>query len=276
MPELPYELERAIFELALRSNRKDAAFRLTLSLVARRVQFWVDLIFYELVSISNEERADKFVDFIASNLKPPGFFTAVKTLCIVNSVTGAQACAILSACTEVQLLACWVDCTDYPELPILIGRLSLRRLSIELTHFSKIPLVPSTWLLSLTHLDLVVWEPSLRASELSNVSRLPAVTHVSVTSSKVGPEHATIVCSLCPELQLLVVMDDSNGTDDEDNDFLFDSRIVVEDEPQNIIEDWEAPYFGLPDIWSRAEAVLEQRKALAVSVGSPAISDWFL
>lgn len=38
--DLPIELEREIFQLALRSNRDDAAVKLALSLVARRVQFW--------------------------------------------------------------------------------------------------------------------------------------------------------------------------------------------------------------------------------------------
>ncbi|KAJ7498849.1 hypothetical protein FB451DRAFT_12690 [Mycena latifolia] len=261
MPELPPELEREIFELALRTNRQDAAFKLTLSLVARRVQFWVDLAFYEMVTISHETQATKFVKLIASKLKPPDFFTAVKILCLPYSVTGEQACAILSACTKVQMLACWVDCTDSPELPLLVSRLPLRRLSIEYQHFLEIPVVASTWLSNLTHVDLVLWDFGLSDIDLSTLSRLPRVTHVALPLYRTASAHAAIVCSSCPNLRVLVIISDPNREEDTDpaQNYLFDPRIVVEAGPTNIIQDWEALYFGLPDLWSYAEDAIAQR-----------------
>ncbi|KAJ7095448.1 hypothetical protein B0H15DRAFT_946839 [Mycena belliarum] len=262
MPDLPPELEREIFELALKSNH-NAASKLALSLVARRVQCWVDLAFYEMVTILHESHAAKFVDLIESNLKPPGFFVAVKILCLPYSVTAEQACAILSVCTEVQLLACWVDYNDALELPPLVGRLPLRRLSVEFRHFLKIPLVPSAWFSDLTHLDLVLWDyaDDLPQMDLSALSRLPRVTHVAMQAFRTGPEHAAVVCASCPNLRVLVMITYQDHDDtDPTPDYLFDPRIVVQEGPSLITRDWEAPYFDWPDMWSQAEDVLEERR----------------
>ncbi|KAJ7665558.1 hypothetical protein B0H17DRAFT_1336549 [Mycena rosella] len=260
MPELPRELEREIFELALLCDRKDAALKLALSLVARRVQFWVDLVFYKMVTISNEKDAEKFAKLIASSLKPPGFFAAVKTLCIPYKVTAGQACAILSACTGVQFLACWIDSKNCPELPLLLCRLPLRRLSVEFQHLLKIPLVPSAWFSNLTHLELVIWENSgVPELDFSTLGRLPSITHVALPSAQTGPTHAAVVCSSCPNLQVLVIIRDPFN--DQVEDYSFDIRIVMlDDDLEDCMTEWEAYHFGLPDMWSRAEEVVQKRK----------------
>ncbi|KAJ7771383.1 hypothetical protein DFH07DRAFT_914109 [Mycena maculata] len=265
MPELPTELEREIFELAFRCNR-DTAFKSTLSLVARRVHLWVDRVFYEMVSIDSKEHAAKFISLIDSNLKPPGFFTAVKTLCLPYDVKAAQAYIILSACTAVQQLACWVKYTDVPDIPLLLSQCPLRRLSIEFTHFSNIPATPSTWILSLTHVELVIWVEDLPPAELSTLSRLPSLTHVALPFRHMGSAHAVVVLSSCPSLQVLTfIVQNSEFTVPEE--YEFDPRIVLQDDPDpgDGTADWEAPYFGLSDIWSRAEDIVQQRKALHTS-----------
>ncbi|KAJ7665559.1 hypothetical protein B0H17DRAFT_1211010 [Mycena rosella] len=259
MPSLPHELEREIFELALLSDRKDAALKLALSLVARRVQFWVDLVFYKMVTISDAKHADKFANLVASNLKPPGFFARVNSLCLPYSVTAKQACTILSACTGVQFLACWVNSKYCPELPLLLGRLPLRRLSVEFRHFLKIlSVLASAWFSNLTHLNLVMWADGYpQKLDLSTLSRLPGVTHVALPS-EIDPAHAAVVCSSCPNLQVLVVI--HNPYTDLIHDYSFDIRIVVNDDPDDCTTDWEAHYFGSPDIWSHAEDVIQKRK----------------
>ncbi|KAJ7507885.1 hypothetical protein B0H11DRAFT_1705386, partial [Mycena galericulata] len=259
---LPPELEREIFEIAIGSHR-NPAFKLSLSLVARRVQLWVDVAFYEMVTIHSPEHAAKFLNLIDSNLKPPVFFAAVKILCLPFGVTATQACDILSVCTEVQLLACWVDHRTRPDphdLPNLLGRLPLRRLSIEFGHFSRIPTTQSTWLLGLTHVDLVIWKDPLPETELFHLSRLPCLTHVALPVARTNSRHAVVVCASCPRLQVLVIIDDENYEPDK-APYLFDARIVVQVQP-DFTEDWEAPYFGSPDMWSRAEDIIAQRKAL--------------
>ncbi|KAJ7794286.1 hypothetical protein B0H14DRAFT_2622002 [Mycena olivaceomarginata] len=107
MPELPSELEHEIFTIAFWSSGRDVALKLTLCLVARHVQFWIKCLFYEVVSILGDHCANRFLSLV--NLKPPGFFTVVKCLCITYSVKVATAYSILAACTAVESLACWVD-----------------------------------------------------------------------------------------------------------------------------------------------------------------------
>ncbi|KAJ7781174.1 hypothetical protein B0H16DRAFT_1299563 [Mycena metata] len=264
MPDLPCELEREIFELAVISNRKD---RLTLCLVARRVQHWVDLIYWKMVTIHrpNSPEAGRFLRFIQSNLKPPGFFAAVKILCLTYSRAAEDACGILAACTQVQRLGCWVDFGGHPDFPQLVSQLPLRRLSMEVNHFLRIPLTPSTWLSYLTHLELVAWH-DYDAASLSVLAHFPRLTHVCVNAGfEGGREHAAVVCSSCPLLRVLIfVVNDLLAS----RSLAYDHRIVLQERLQNIVGDWEAPYFGLPDMWDRADAIVEEQRALTVT-GNP-------
>jgi len=40
-----------------------------------------------------------------------------------------------------------------------------------------------------------------------------------------------------------------------------DHRIVVQEESNDLVADWEASYFGCKDMWSRAEATVAQQEA---------------
>jgi len=76
------------------------------------------------------------------------------------------------------------------------------------------------------------------------------------------------VCSSCPRLQILDLLGgftriylNSGGWDSD-----LDHRVVAQEYQVKFygdVEDWEASYFGLADICSRAEATIEQRKALS-------------
>ncbi|KAF8178654.1 hypothetical protein K438DRAFT_1977885 [Mycena galopus ATCC 62051] len=267
MPELPSELEREIFRLAFRSSGRDTRvpLKLTLCLVARRVQFWIDPLSYALVTLKDELHAGKFLGLIQSNLKSPDFFKAVETLCISFKVAGATACGILSACTQVRSLACWVDMKDSPELPFLVSRLPLHRLSIEIGHFSNIPVAPSTsiWLSELTHIELIPWRWRYYSDQvLSNLCHLPSLTHVAFDPGKMnGTGRAAMICSCCSCLQVLILLE----THSEPMD---DYRVVLGQRKSNLVEDWEAPYFGLEDVWSRAQTIADQQKVEALSLGN--------
>ncbi|KAF8178655.1 hypothetical protein K438DRAFT_1270373 [Mycena galopus ATCC 62051] len=261
MPELPSELEREIFGLAFRSSGRDirVALKLTLCLVARRVQFWIDPLFYALVTLKDELHAGKFLGLIQSNLKSPGFFKAVEALCIPFKVAGATACGILSACTQVRSLACWVDIQDSLELPLLVSRLPLRRLSIEVGHFSNIPITPSTlpWLSELTHIELVPWWKDYSDQVFSNLRHLPHLTHVAFDPGQMTDDmdHITMVCSCCSSLQVLALLETPPSGE------VHDHRIVsLTRENPEPLEDWEASYFGLEDLWSLAQAIADRQK----------------
>ncbi|KAF7336819.1 hypothetical protein MVEN_02117800 [Mycena venus] len=269
MPELPPELEREIFELAFKPNNRNVALKLTLCLVARRVQFWIDRLFYEMVTIAHQRNADKFLSIVHSNSKPAGYFTVVKRLCIIYGISGATARDILSACPSVEALGCWVDKNDSswrdPDsgLFLLISRLPLRRLSIEASLFSSIPAtLSSTWPSTLTHLDLFPLG-KFPTSELSRLAHLPRLTHVCLhTNRNVGVGHVAMVCSNSPQLQVLILLGGSIYPPDSSDPHQHDSRIVVQDNWMKSfgpVEDWEASYLGLSDMWTRAEATVAQR-----------------
>ncbi|KAF7352750.1 hypothetical protein MVEN_01241300 [Mycena venus] len=255
MPELPPELEREILvELVFKADRQNLNLKLTLCLVARRVQFWIDSIFYEVVSLTSQRSAVKFLTLVRSNEKPPGFFTVVKRLCLTVAVKAVTAFGILGVCTAVEALACWVDFYPEPDLPVLISRLPLRRLSIEFHHFSRIPLNPSTWLSSLTHLELFTWL-ALSAPDLSRLAHLPCLTFVAVNNVHMSKELVAEVRTSCPRLQALVLLQRPNEIR---RPYLRmaqnDPHIVVQEQSRNPVQDWEAAHFGYPDMWSRAEA----------------------
>ncbi|KAJ7508520.1 hypothetical protein B0H11DRAFT_31879 [Mycena galericulata] len=208
MPILPSELQREIFEIALRFDLRDTALMLNLSLVARRVQFWVGLFFYKTVKIRSEKSADKFLALIAK--KPPGFFAvAVQKLCIVYGVPAPQTLAILSECTGVTQLACftniWME--DSPEHPLL-SRPALNQLWIEYNHFMEISAAPSTGHSNLTHLYLLISDRAL-PSDISSLTkilnRLPRLRHVSLdlTPSTANKGHVETIRASFPNLRVV-------------------------------------------------------------------------
>ncbi|KAJ7721483.1 hypothetical protein B0H16DRAFT_1335246 [Mycena metata] len=262
MPNLPFELEREIFELAFRGDRQNSNLKLAFCMVARRVRVWIDLIFYAMVTIRDDGRAGRFLSLVDSNLKPPTFFSAVKILYLGAFVSAPKACRILASCPAVELFTFWVNCDAHPESSNLIGRLPLRRLSLELNHISRLPATPGTWLSSLNHLYIIVWSDDNILELLLTIRRLPHLTHVAVDFgfAPVSAEHIAVVCSSCPSLRVLVIIADSNSNPqhiEEENDY----RVVAQKQPEeeDFLADWEAQYFGLPDMWSRAEATIEER-----------------
>ncbi|KAJ7242583.1 hypothetical protein B0H12DRAFT_1236715 [Mycena haematopus] len=256
---LPAELQREIVELAIRSNHRDAALKLNLSLVAYHVHYWVDRVFYEVVTIWNDTSGDKFLKLVDS--KPPGFFgPVVKTLFLADLRASSYA-RILSTCTGIRSLAWWI----YKDIPALVlppaSQLPLRRLALgfqNVAHIIALP-TPPAWLATLTHLDLSFMS-DIEASDLEQLDRLPRLTHLALYAVQPSTAHAKVAFANCPNLQLLVMFGNDMPTATETD---FDnSRVVVAPFPPNPIKDWEAAHFGLPDMWTRAEAVLEKRKRL--------------
>ncbi|KAF7337728.1 hypothetical protein MSAN_02246400 [Mycena sanguinolenta] len=231
------------------------------TLVAYHVHSWVDRVFYEVVAIWSDTSGDKFLKLIDS--KPPGFFgTVVKTLFLADLRASSYA-RILSACTGVQSLAWWIY-KDIPALALpLLGQLPLRRLSLGFQNVIDIIAapIPPAWLTSLTHLDLSFMS-DIEASDLEKLHRLPHLTHTALFAMRPSSAHAKIAFASCPDLQLLVIFgnDVPAAITESSPD---NSRVVVAPFPPNPIKDWEAAHFGLPDMWSRAEGVLAERKRQA-------------
>jgi len=260
MSTLPPELQREIFELAVRANRGDAALKLNLTLVAHHVRLWVEKVSYELMTITSQNHAQGFRKLTDS--KPPDFWaTAVKTLLLYN-LTEAQAVESLSICSGVQALAVWT--LDLPAIASLVGQLPLQRLSMNSRNVAKIisAASPPTWLASLTHLDVEFTDA--KVSDLQHLSQLPRLTHVALYASKEGTLNARTVCGHCVGLRVLVITYDSENDSENNRDeifqaYSFDPRIVVM-KPFSDDTDWTVIiHFCLFDRWSRAERVLEER-----------------
>ncbi|KAJ6508745.1 hypothetical protein C8R45DRAFT_1069386 [Mycena sanguinolenta] len=257
MPIIPPELEREIFEIAIRDNRNDTALKLNLSLVARRVQYWIDLVYYEMVTITDQAEAHKFFELV--DRKSQGFFAhAVKSLCIAYHVPADDAPRILSVCSNVRQLACWVRWESSPDLPQLLSNLPLIQLSIEIGHFSNIPHTQSTWFLDLTHLELIWWSNSSRTSP--NLSFLPNLTHVSLSGA--GRSEAQSVCHTCASLQVLLILSIPRW---EEEEYTFDARIIVApddlSEAGDVLENWKDAVSGRPgSMWAYGENVVWERK----------------
>ncbi|KAF8204335.1 hypothetical protein K438DRAFT_1964684 [Mycena galopus ATCC 62051] len=257
---LPLELQREIFELAVRSSNRDAALKLNLSLIAHHVHFWVDRVFYELVTISSPASADRFLNLIDS--KPPGFFaTVVKTLLLydVEAAFSSQAARILSACDRVQWLLLLVG--DMPAFCSALHRqlpLRFRRLYTRLQDVAALIAIPASpaWLSGITHLGLGTGSMT-NSSDLEILKKLPRLTHVALWAIDVKLSHAETACASCPHLQILVMLCFNMG------DAPLDSRVVLERITVGPSEDWEDAHFGRSDIWTRAEGVVAERRRSA-------------
>ncbi|KAJ7157177.1 hypothetical protein C8R46DRAFT_421438 [Mycena filopes] len=256
---LPLELQRKIFEIAIRLNHEDAKIKLNLNLVAHRVHFWVDRTFYRAVSISDSKNAAKFLNLIDS--KSARFFASrVKVLILVSSVTNRQASRILNACRGVESLA---FTSRYYCFRPLVAQLPLRRLSLGFRDLANSinsgrPLI---CLSTLTHLDLVFDEFPVASDLPATLQKLSALTHVAVASRFSPADHARSVIEGCPALQVLVILVEDFDIPDEEIDeiYSFDHRIVAT--PDSIATDWVAPYLGFDDPWTSAEGVVAGRRA---------------
>ncbi|KAJ7290195.1 hypothetical protein C8J57DRAFT_1275391 [Mycena rebaudengoi] len=236
LPKLPPELECQIFETAARDYRDhlQSTQVINLSLVARRVHFWVEPVFLEVIALLDKGHAEKFLKLV--DMKPEGFFAnVVRALCLPYHVDAKNASRILSICTGVRMLACWVDSLDAPDLPLLISacisRLPLTRLEIEVEHFLDIPLDTSTWLSSLTHLDLTFWEDVEDSAPqiLSALGQLPGLSHVAMASGDLALARA--LCSKYPNLQVVRIGSGEDFTDE-------DPRIVLRQSDISAVEEW--------------------------------------
>lgn len=281
--DLPPELEREIFEIAARADMGSA---LQLVLVAKKIHLWfvaqiwrrvvhIDIsnfrirpIIYEMVTLGSND-TPLFLRTMAA--LPSSFLTSrVKRLCLTVAVGTSDASRILGVCSGIESLACWVDFCgvlpppeDTPSASLIssIASLLLKRLSIEVLHFSdflrKSQNFDCAWSSRLTHLDLVFWTPD-DLPTFPGLESIPCLTHIGLyLREHVFTEHyISSMISRCAYLKIMAIVIDEDLIDDSSHP--LDPRIVFLPYPE-IVLDWEAPYRGLPDTWSRAELMVEEQ-----------------
>lgn len=214
--------------------------------------------------------------------KPAVFFaTNVKSLCLSISVEPRDAERILAVCTGVRSLAFWVDyiSTLSPtSMYHLISPLHLRKLSIEVQHFHA--LCHSTpgefgnpsqsWHARLTHLDIVFWEEDDEPGVLSYLTQLKSLSRLGLWNPHglVNEDFVSHILDACEQLEILLLVIDEDDSGRTPPTFQ-DPRVVLLPYPAQIIQDWEAPFVGQPNTWSRAtEVFFANAKARHESEGS--------
>jgi len=218
--------------------------------------------------------------------KPQEFFAAhVKHLCLSSQVSSAKATRVLKVCTGVAQLALWVDYGG--KLPVsgaaaYLSRLRLKRLSIEHSHLinflANAQKTPPAWCDTLTHLEVIFWKTVQPSVALPGLDRLPSLTHLTVTGPGlhdiIHEPWLAAVISDCPGLRVVLVLADEDEVVEEP--FQIGNCWVVPIEyPVNIVTNWEASFWGLPDLYSRAEGEIklkELRGSSSLMAGAPLIS----
>ncbi|KAJ7150306.1 hypothetical protein C8R46DRAFT_1305945, partial [Mycena filopes] len=255
VPSLPIELQREIVEIAIRTNPKDRAVKLNLSLVAHHFQFWVDRVFYESVSIFNSKQLDQFLNLV--HVKPAGFFaTIVKVLSLHfhfrDISADARMARVLDVCPGVQALQCFSVGS-----PCISG-LPLRRLYTDMSVVELLnSTVEPTWCLTLTHLDLGSPNVLFDLQLAQMLGRLPCLTHIALHASSTTRSLIDVVCTSCLNLRVLVIFAPEEELDTVE--YRDASHVVLIDD--TLEEEWDAGLFShLPDFWIRDENVVAARK----------------
>ncbi|KAJ6567830.1 hypothetical protein B0H10DRAFT_2219346 [Mycena sp. CBHHK59/15] len=124
---LPYELEREIFELTARAYPKCAP---QLALVASRVQAWVEAVMYENIVLTAAS-GQQTLFWRTFSSRPPAFFAKnVRALHLTTSVSYREARRIIAVCTNLASLTCWADPLTSTDGFLALLPPTLRRLSI--------------------------------------------------------------------------------------------------------------------------------------------------
>ncbi|KAF5386456.1 hypothetical protein D9757_005926 [Collybiopsis confluens] len=260
LQDLPVELQRSILEVTARMDLKTA---LNLSLVCHQLHEWIQPLIYEMVTLG---RGDVALFLRTMAMFPADFFVRyVKRLCLTVSVRPHDARTILQTCTGVSNLACWVDFMGIsPASPFrhLFYPLPLRRLSIEVGHFRQLGFSECVWTGSLTCLDIVFWDQGPLV--LSELRFLPSLARLSLYLSQSDVDEPSLlsILSATPTLQILVLVVEEDDLDRFEHTTRIDPRIVCMPHPPTV-PDWEAPHRGLPDLWSHAEEIVDERRRAA-------------
>jgi len=266
----PDELQRAIFEIAARSN---ASCALRLVLVAKHVRTWIEPTLYEIIIVRRKDKASRFLETIKS--KPPGFSNAnVRYLAIGSEVTFQQTKAILSECSErIVDFAVWkTDRNPTVSLPSIRSS-SIRRLSLRSQHPSELNIPPNV-LSCLTHLIILdgpyTWFHLRNAMHhlkhtdknhpdyISSVTVFRNLTHFGVDSQHWGSARSLLKVAKNLQYFAIIVSPQFKAMSTVTQRIAeLDDRRVVLVEHDHTVENWEASIRGGEDLWDRVETLVK-------------------
>ena len=219
---------------------------------------------------------------------PPEFFaTHVKSLCCANFISAADVAQILSVCTGITRLACWITIPNYGMEGKRLSLLStaiLSRLPQRLSMHLRVLTFPNddpsfrfATLRSLTHLSVRDPLSTWIKWSWNGIENLSALSFLSLDARgfQVRYEDAMsrVICrvlSSCVNLRACVLMiqplleSERRSTSEGDRDYIRrvgrgDPRLVARIPPDYFM-DWEAHSNGCDDIWDIAERIAECEK----------------
>ncbi|KAF9065936.1 hypothetical protein BDP27DRAFT_1331317 [Rhodocollybia butyracea] len=241
--ELPSDIGREIFEV---TARKFPGTAVKLAGLSKTVQYWMEWIIYETVVLDlPSSRTAALLRTIEA--KPAEFFTRrIKRLYLSYSVTPAEAGRILSVCTGLTQLTCWVQHQHDGWLlrylnPTSLSHLTRLSIKLDMTNYTK----------NLTHLDIVL-PPPLNSGTLIDWEALIALPHLKhlIIGDLFPSEHMYLIPVLRqllhsgPALEVLAIITNESamrGALESEN--FDDSRMLI-------IPRFNWP-FDLPTYWKK-------------------------
>ncbi|KAJ7782528.1 hypothetical protein DFH07DRAFT_325234 [Mycena maculata] len=213
--ELPYELEREIFEFAAYAYPKYAP---QLALVTSYVQTWVEAVIYETIVLGATSRKQELFWRTFSS-RPAAFFSKnIRVLHLATGISYTQARKIITICTNLYSLTCWSNpLTSTEEFGALLSP-SLRRLSVNASTIWSptgsfiAPDLTHPVFARLTHLEIVNppswfdWAPLLDEDALPNLTHLAFGDLEAEHSARMVPFFAAALASAAPRLEMLIAV----------------------------------------------------------------------
>jgi hypothetical protein len=265
-PYLPHDIEREIFETTARLHWRSAS---DLMLVARRVKVWIEPIVYEVVKLNPQEKSGHFIRTM--DIKPSNFFARrVKNVCIPYNIPVQQAIRILSVCTSVDNLACWIRAWNQPELFSTMKTLRPRHLSVHLQSLlgeCGKPDFSDPFFSKVTHLRLVdEWWSWI---DWSGFGLMPSLTHIALDCSEPDIQLGFAIHQILEECKslkvcLVVVSKEDEGRQMNPNYWraVRDPRLVTLNHPDPI-GCWEGGLTSCPNTcqWTVADSIVRKQMA---------------
>jgi hypothetical protein len=249
IPTLPPELEKAIFEIAVRdSNRTRKIW--DLQLVAHRIGAWLRPVLFESIFIETNQNARKIIELLNGN--SPGLAEYVKHLFLDDDCSEECIIRLVSMCKGIITLSTSTSIPYEAVADHLFERLSIMDAfdggaSLALPVYSRI-----------THLEVF----SRDGCYNMEFSLLPSLTHLAFTGRSwiplsfvpMPPERRFLqVMDTCPRLEMLLLLAEERHVERVVN-FLrsIGSHRLFVWGYQSFKSDWEDHIVG-DDIWQKAK-----------------------
>ncbi|KAF8202647.1 hypothetical protein K438DRAFT_1965139 [Mycena galopus ATCC 62051] len=237
----------------------------------------VEPLLYRVLNLSNVDHAAAVLASL--NAKSDSFLAAAVRHVLVyastRSLDPAALESLLESCPGIVGLSIIGNVAGPNLLPVL-GNMHIQRLSADLEQLfredddaeeSAVDLQHSLFA-ALTHLDVLddidVEDEEPQALEwLRHLSTLPALTHLSFSSTPPNPQIVDDVLRACPLIHVLIVafsISDKEGPDTYlEHSSISDIRFVMV-AFVDYYRDWELGARGGEDIWVRAEEFISRKK----------------